>query len=224
MPEITIPFSLKIKDPGSAATHFVGAIASIVAAPFLIAKFIHAGADALSVVSAAVFVISMLLLYSASTVYHTVVSKPATDKLLKKIDHMMIFVLIAGTYSPICLTALRSGCGIYLLAGIWGLAAIGMIFKFFWVTCPKWVSSTIYIGMGWLCVFAIPEILHTIPLQGFLFLLAGGLVYTVGGVLYAMKFTLFNNRHKYFGSHEIFHLLVMLGNLLQFITIYNYLV
>ena len=224
IPDLRQCFDLKVRDPGSALTHFIGAIAAIVAAPFLICHMAAKGADALGILGACIFVLSMILLYSASTTYHTVVVSKETEKIFKRIDHMMIFVLIAGTYTPICLTVLRDSCGYLLLVGVWGIAVIGMIFKFFWVTCPKWLSSVIYISMGWLCIFALPEILQSMGTEGFLFLLAGGIVYTVGGVLYALKLEPFNGRHPYFGSHEIFHVCVMAGNLLQFITIYNYLV
>ncbi len=220
--DISIPFSFKIKDPVSAGTHFLGAIAAIVALPFMIERAVATGADGLSIFGSIIFVLSMFLLYGASATYHTVVVSPEANIKFKKVDHMMIFILIAGTYTPICLTALRDSVGFILLAAIWGLAFLGMIFKFCWVTCPKWVSSTIYIAMGWLCVFAFPQIYASLSLQGFLYLLAGGIIYTVGGVIYALKAKLFNSKHTYFGSHEIFHLFVMAGNLLQFICIYHY--
>lgn len=216
------PFSLTIKDPCSAGTHFIGAVASAVAAPFLILHYVESGADFLSVISACVFVLSMFLLYSASTAYHTVVVSCELDKKFKKLDHMMIFVLIAGSYTPFCLITLRESCGVMLLACIWGMALLGMVFKFLWVTCPKWVSSVIYIGMGWMVVFALPQIMNNIQPKGFWYLLAGGIVYTIGGVIYALKLSIFNSRHNYFGSHEIFHLFVMAGNLLHFIAIYYY--
>ena len=215
-------FSLQIKDPGSAATHFIGAVAALVAAPFLICRYISLGADWISLAGVIVFLCSMFLLYAASTTYHTVVTDTVTEKKLKKVDHMMIFILIAGTYTPICLTALRDGCGLYLLLAIWGLAFIGMVFKFCWVTCPKWISSVIYIGMGWLCIFALPQLVACLSKEGFMYLLYGGIIYTVGGIIYALRLPIFNSRHPYFGSHEIFHLFVMAGNLMHFIVIYRF--
>lgn len=214
---------VKIKDPGSAMTHFIGAVSAAVAGFFLLNHFVRKGADGVDLVGALVFIVSMIALYTASTVYHSVVVEASVDKMFKKIDHMMIFILIAGTYTPICLTALRDSCGYYLLAAIWGVAALGMIFKYFWVTCPKWMSSVIYIGMGWLCILALPQIVAGMSLKGFLYLLAGGIVYTLGGVIYALKLKVFNEAHPHFGSHEIFHLFVMAGNALQFVAIYNYL-
>ena len=137
---------------------------------------------------------------------------------------MMICVLIAGTYTPICLTALAGRKGYTLLAIVWGLAILGIVFKFFWVNCPKWVSSLIYIVMGWSCVYAMPQIVDTLPLGGFLWLLAGGILYTVGGVIYALKLKAFDERFKNFGSHEIFHLFVMGGTACHYVFMFCYLV
>lgn len=99
-----------------------------------------------------------------------------------------------------------------------------MVIKALWITCPKWFSSVIYIVMGWLCIAALPQLLSALPSGGFGWLLAGGIAYTVGGVLYALKLSLFNNRHPYFGSHEIFHLFVMLGSVCHFICMYGYVI
>ena len=106
---------------------------------------------------------------------------------------------------------------------VWGLAIVGMIFKLLWVTCPKWVSSVIYIAMGWVCVLAMPQLVAGLSFGAFMWLLAGGLFYTVGGVIYAMKFPVFHNRFQYFGCHELFHVFVMAGSLCHFIVMYVYL-
>ena len=133
---------------------------------------------------------------------------------------MMIFVLIAGTYTPVCLIAIGGKLGITLLAIVWGIAVVGIIFKALWVTCPKWVSSVLYIGMGWTCVLAFTQILNALPPKAFGWLLGGGIIYTIGGVIYALKLPIFNLRHKNFGSHEIFHLFVMAGSACHFIVMY----
>ena len=109
-----------------------------------------------------------------------------------------------------------------LLAIVWGLAIVGMIFKLLWVTCPKWVSSVIYIGMGWVCLMGLPEILSSLSPSAFGWLLAGGIIYTVGGIIYALKLPIFNSRHQNFGSHEIFHLFVMAGSLCHYIVMYSF--
>lgn len=133
---------------------------------------------------------------------------------------MMISVLIAGTYTPVCLIALPKNIGIPLLATVWGIALLGIILKAFWVTCPKWVSSVLYIGMGWTCVLAFTNILNSLTHSAFIWLLTGGLIYTVGGVIYALKLPIFNSKHKNFGSHEIFHLFVMGGSACHYVVMY----
>ncbi len=212
---------LRIKDPGSALTHFVGAIASVVAAPFLIQHAITMGVSTPVLIGLCIYAFSLILLYSASTTYHSVLVSKESDKIFKKIDHMSIFVLIAGTYTPLCLTVLADTCGIPLLIGVWAVALSGICFKFFWVTCPKWVSSVMYIGMGWLCVLAFPWLLPALTPFGFWMLLLGGISYTVGGVIYALKLPVFDRIHPNFGAHEIFHVFVMIGSLLHFIMVYN---
>ena len=201
-----------IKDPGSSITHFIGFICAILATPCLLiyASARHIGLAGL--VSLSVFMISMILLYGASTAYHTFIVQPHTEKILKRIDHMMIFVLIAGSYTPVCAMVLPQPIGTILLAVIWGLAFAGMVLKLFWVTCPKWFSSIIYIAMGWACVFVMPQLYVSLPRQAFLLLALGGIIYTIGGVIYAMKLKVFNERFPKFGSHEVFHVCVMLGS------------
>ena len=147
---------------------------------------------------------------------------PRINKILKKVDHMMISVMIAGSYTPVCLIVLKGRTGYTLCALVWGIAILGILVKAFWINCPKWFSSALYIGMGWLCVLAFTQIINSLSPSAFGWLLAGGLIYTVGGVIYALKLPLFNSRHKYFGSHEIFHLFVMGGSICHFIVMYVY--
>ena len=154
--------------------------------------------------------------------YHTVNLTGRALRIFKKIDHMMIFVLIAGSYTPVCLIVLGGEVGYKLLALVWGIALIGMGIKAVWVTCPKWFSSIIYIAMGWVCVLVFGQLLENLPTGAFLWLLAGGIIYTVGGVIYAMKLSVFNAKHKWFGSHEVFHLFVMAGSVCHFICMYLY--
>ena len=141
-------------------------------------------------------------------------------KIFKKIDHMMIFVLIAGSYTPICMIVLGGTSGYTMLAIVWGIAIVGMLIKAFWITCPKWFSSVIYIAMGWVCVLVIGQLLDTMPTVSFIWLLAGGIIYTIGGIIYALKLPIFNSKHENFGSHEVFHLFVMGGSLCHFICMY----
>lgn len=211
-----------IKDPGSAITHFIGMLMAIFVAIPLLIKAAHEPGH-IYVVSLAIYAASLILLYAASTTYHTFDKSEKINTILKKIDHMMIFVLIAGSYTPICLLVLDKKTGIPLLALVWGIAIAGILIKAFWVYCPKWVSSVLYIGMGWTCVLAFTQILNSLSPAAFGWLLAGGIIYTVGGIIYALKLPLFNNKHKNFGSHEIFHLFVMGGSACHFIVMYAYL-
>ena len=211
-----------IRDPGSAITHFIGMLMAIFAAIPLLIKAAHEPGH-IYVISLAIYAASLILLYAASTTYHTFDKSEKINTILKKIDHMMIFVLIAGSYTPICLLVLDKKTGIPLLALVWGIAIAGILIKAFWVYCPKWVSSVLYIGMGWTCVLAFTQILNSLSPAAFGWLLAGGIIYTVGGIIYALKLPLFNNKHKNFGSHEIFHLFVMGGSACHFIVMYAYL-
>ena len=211
-----------IKDPGSAITHFIGMLMAIFAAvPLLIKAASEPGR--IYIISLAIYAASLILLYAASTTYHTFDISEKVNTVLKKIDHMMISVLIAGSYTPVCLIVLRGRTGLILLTIVWSIAIVGILIKAFWVYCPKWVSSVLYIGMGWTCVLAFTQILNNMSPAAFGWLLAGGIIYTVGGVIYALKLPIFDNRHKNFGSHEIFHLFVMGGSACHFVVMYAFL-
>lgn len=210
-----------IKDPGSAITHFIGMLMAIFAAVPLLIKAAHEP-ERIYVISLTIYAISLILLYAASTTYHTFDISKKANTILKKIDHMMIFILIAGSYTPICLLALNQPVGTILLAIVWGIAILGILFKAFWVYCPKWVSSVLYIGMGWICVLAFSQLLNNLSPAAFGWLLAGGIIYTIGGIIYALKLPIFNAKFKNFGSHEIFHLFVMGGSACHFVVMYAY--
>ena len=146
-----------VKDPGSAITHFIGMLMAIFAAVPLLIKAAHEP-EKIYVISIAVYALSLILLYAASTTYHTFDKSEKLNTILKKIDHMMISILIAGSYTPICLLVLKGKTGIILLSIVWGIAIVGILIKAFWIYCPKWVSSVLYIGMGWTCVLAFTQI------------------------------------------------------------------
>ena len=214
--------SFHAKDPISALTHFLGMILSVAATPAIL---IHASAHSnAGMKSAAVFMMSMTLLYGASASYHAFHISERADRILRKIDHCNIFLLIAGSYTPVCILAMEHDHGLRLLALIWVLAFAGILFKFCWITCPKWVSSVIYISMGWAWVFCLPEIRAALG-SGFLLLLLEGIFYTVGGVLYALKPKLFPREAETgFGNHELFHLFVMAGSLFHFLLVWQVLI
>ena len=211
-----------IKEPGSAITHFIGMLMAIFAAVPLLIKAAHEPSR-IYIISLTIYAASLILLYAASTTYHTFDISAKVNTVLKKIDHMMISVLIAGSYTPVCLIVLKGKTGIILLSIVWAIAVAGILIKAFWVYCPKWVSSVLYIGMGWTCVLAFTQILNNMSPAAFGWLLAGGIIYTAGGVIYALKLPFFNNRHKNFGSHEIFHLFVMGGSACHFVVMYAFL-
>lgn len=211
---------LTIREPGSALTHFIAMMATLIAASPLLIK---AALDSpTSLTAMTVFIISMIALYGASATYHSVNLTGRALKVFRKIDHMMIFILIAGSYTPVCMIILEHSMGYKLLGIVWSIAIGGILIKAFWITCPKWFSSLLYIAMGWVCLLVFGELWNTLPRAAFLWLLAGGIIYTVGGVIYALKLPIFNARHKNFGSHEIFHLFVMAGSFCHFIFMYFY--
>lgn len=212
--------NIHVKDPGSAITHFIGMMMAIFASTPLLIKAARQP-DKIHLIALGIFICSMILLYGASTIYHTLDISEHINRILKKLDHMMIFVLIAGSYTPICLIVLEPTLGLRLLALVWGIAAIGIFVKLFWINCPKWFSSVLYIGMGWTCVLAFTQIINSLPKAAFGWLLAGGIIYTIGGLIYALKLPIFNNKHKNFGSHEIFHLFVMGGSMCHFILMFS---
>ena len=209
----------RMKDPGSAITHLIAMVAAAIASVPLLIKAAKTPGY-LHLAALAVFILSMICLYGASTLYHTLNISPVINKRLRKLDHMMIFVLIAGTYTPVCLIVLGDHTGWNLLGLVWGIALVGIIINALWITCPKWFSSVLYIAMGWLCVFAVVPIVNALSPAGFGWLLAGGIIYTAGGVLYALKLPLFNARHKVFGTHEIFHVFVMAGSACHYVLMY----
>ena len=213
--------SIRLKDPGSAITHGIAMILAIAGATPLLIKTAR-NANFLHVAALAVFILTMILLYAASTIYHSVDSTEKINRRLRKMDHMMIFVMIAGSYTPVCIIALHNTTGYVLCAAVWIIALLGIILKGFWITCPKWVSSVLYISMGWLCILAFVPIFHSLPRACFGWLLAGGIIYTIGGIIYGLKLPLFNARHKNFGSHEIFHVFIMFGSICHFIAMYFY--
>ena len=211
----------KLKDPGSAITHLIAMIGAVICSFPLIYKAAHSS-NTTAVAAMTIFICSMILLYGASTLYHSLDISSKINLVFRRIDHAMIFVLIAGSYTPVCLLALDRSKGIPLLIFIWLAAAVGISLKIFIINCPHWVSSVIYIAMGWTCVFVFKPLLSVLPPAAFGWLLAGGIIYTIGGILYGLKLPIFDKLPANFGSHEIFHLFVMGGSFCHFIFMYVY--
>ena len=153
-----------------------------------------------------------------SDVYHLLKVPARVEVVLRKLDHIMIFVLIAGTYTPICLIALRGPAGYAMLAVVWSLAVAGVFFKVFYLNAPRWAYTGIYLLMGWVCIFAIVPLARAVGLRRLVWLFAGGVFYSVGAVIYGLKKP--NLIPGWLGFHEIFHIFIILGSLSHFCFVY----
>ena len=199
--------------PWSAITHGAGAVLGALATAVLVAGAARLG-DVWKLASFAIYGLSMTALYTASTLYHCVNTTVAGRVALRKLDHASIYFLIAGSYTPVCLIALRGAWGWTLFGVIWALAIAGLVMSLTWINCPRIVTSTVYIAMGWLAVVAIYPLWLVLGSRGVFWLLAGGVLYTVGGVLYALKWPGRDNPR--FGCHEVFHVFILLGSIAHF--------
>jgi len=200
---------LQREEIANVVTHGVGVILSIGAGSVLIAlAALHAGTREL--ISTAIFSASLVLLYSASTLYHAA-SEPSTKARLKILDHCAIFILIAGTYTPFTIAAIRGGWGWSLFGIVWGMAVIGIVFKLFFTGRYKVLSTATYIGMGWLIVVALVPLVQALSPAGLAWLVAGGVLYTVGTVFY--------HRESVPYSHAIWHGFVLAGSSCHFVAV-----
>ena len=211
--------SIKIKDPVSGFLHLAGAVLSAVGLYFLILYAVVNG-TIWHIVSFSIFGASLILLYTASSIYHLLVVSEKGNTILRKIDHMMIYVLIAGTYTPVCLVPLRGGWGWTLLISIWGIAMAGIILKILWFNAPRWLYTLFYLVMGWLIVIAFVPLFRTMPTAAMLWLIAGGLLYTAGAIIYGTKWP--KLKSKVFGFHEVFHIFVLYGSFCHFWMMFRY--
>ena len=217
----------RIKDPVSGITHLIGAALSLAGLVLLIVFApLYSNEKAWDIVSFTIFGVALLLLYLFSTLYHMLNLKEKGTRVFRKFDHIMIYILIAATYTPVCLGPLRGPWGWTIFGIVWAMAIIGTILTAVWIDAPRKLTTAIYIIMGWTVVIALYPmitIFSQIPrgIEGMLWLLAGGIFYTIGGVLYAKKWR--KLKSKYWGFHEIFHIFVMLGSFCQFWFIFNYL-
>lgn len=208
----------KEKDLMSAWLHLLGLGLSIAGTVLLIIR--GAGMTPWHVVSYAIFGATMIALYAASSTYHLFYISDKVHGILRKIDHIMIFMLIAGTYTPICLVTLHGAWGWVLFGIVWACALGGLFIKIFWMDAPRWLSTVFYIAMGWSALIAIWPLSHALPMRGLCWLFGGGIVYTIGGVFYALKIPRIS--WKYFGFHELFHIFILLGSACFYILIWNY--
>ena len=208
------------KEITSSLTHLAGAILALAGTVVLLIHSLPKGEGARNA-SVLTFGISMVLLYTASATYHWVDEAKEKLKLfMRKIDHMAIFVLIAGTYTPLCVMALDKPSGWILLVSAWGVAFAGFLMKIFWMNAPQWISSGLYVAMGWMSVFEIKPLAKALSSGGTFWLAAGGIIYTIGAFIYGLERPRINI--SWFGSHELFHLFVIAGTACHYVMVYSY--
>jgi hemolysin III len=193
-------------------SHAIGFVLSIIALVLLLMRAMALG-NIWHIISVSIFGLSLMILYAASTLYHSA-KQQKLRKRLKIFDHSAIYVLIAGTYTPFTLITLNSTKGWVIFGISWGMALIGIILKLFFTGKYKFISTLLYILMGWMIVFAIKPLMDSLPLEGLHWLFAGGVAYTIGAILYSIKKIKFN--------HAIFHILVLMGSFCHFYSVLFY--
>lgn len=207
----------RFRDPVSGFTHLGAAIAAFIGLGLLL---IIARENLWKQFSLMVYGFSLTLMFSASAAYHLPKARPQVILWLRKLDHAAIYLLIAGTYTPICLNMFTGFWKWGMLAIVWSFALIGILIKMFFINSPRWASAAVYMIMGWLAVIAMGEIITTMPAGAIFWLVAGGLVFSLGAVVYATK--IMNFKPGVFGFHESWHIFVILGCLCHFILIAIY--
>jgi hemolysin III len=204
----------RFHQPVSGFTHLGGAIAS---AGGLLVLLILGWQGFEKVISLLVYGLSLVGLFAASAAYHLAKVKPSTRQILRKLDHSAIFLLIAGTYTPFCINAFTGFFRWGLLSIIWSIALIGILVKVFWIGAPRWLNALMYVLMGWLSVSAIGQMTVALTPFSLTWLIVGGVIYTLGAVVYAAK--LFDFVPGKFGSHEAWHIFVLFGALAHFLAV-----
>ena len=192
--------------------HLVTAPVALVCGTVLIALAPTASAAA----AAAAFAVSAVVLFTTSAIYHRGRWSPAAERRLKRLDHASIFLLIAGTYTPFAVLALNDEVRIAVLAGVWGTAIAGVLFRVLWVNAPRRLYVPLYIGLGWTASFVVPQLLRGAGAAAFTLLAVGGACYTLGGVVYGLRRP--NPLPRWFGFHEVFHSLTVVGFILQYVA------
>lgn len=214
----------KLRDPLNGLTHCIGASLSVVGLVILIV-FSSIWGNAYHIVSFTIFGTALVLLYLFSTLYHWLNISEKGVSIFRKFDHIMIYILIAASYTPVCLVPLRGPWGWTIFGIIWGFAILGTILSAVWIKAPRAITTAIYLFMGWAVIIAIYPLVITFRDAGLLYslawLVAGGIFYTIGGILYAFKIP--KNKFKGWGFHELFHIFVMLGSACHYWFILHYL-
>jgi len=208
---------ISLRDPVSGLTHLIGAALAIVGTVLLIVRVANPALP-WHLVTFSIFGGGMILLFTASTLYHWLPVSEKGVRVLRRVDHSMIFFYIAATYTPICLIPLRGPWGWSIFGVIWGLALGGIAMKVFWLNAPRWFSTAIYLAMGWLVLVGIYPLARELSPGALAWLVGGGLVYSAGAVIYALKRP--DPWPKHFGFHEIFHIFVIGGSFCHFVVMY----
>lgn len=209
----------KARDPISSYSHFIGAGLSVLGLAVMVIHLLLTGSNAVTAVSSLLFCLSLIALYCASGIYHFAHSSPKVLLILRKLDHAMIYVLIAGSYTPVLLALLPHPKGAIFVGAIWGIAAIGILMKLCWFNAPRWLGTLLYLLMGWAIVVDLPA-LQGLYAPAMKLLAAGGILYTIGGIIYMLKWPNFS---KEFGFHELFHIFVILGSVCHYFMVLMYL-
>ena len=212
----------KLREPINSLTHLAGAGLSLIALVAMLFKCINTNASTVALLSICIFGISLILLYTVSGTYHGVISTDKVINHLKRLDHSMIFILIAGSYAPFCLITLGDSFGKTMFTIMVLIAFAGIIFKMCWFNCPRWLQTALYIGMGWSALFMLKPLSLVLPSTSIFLLVLGGVLYTIGGIIYGAK-----PKFLKFGSwefHEIFHIFILLGSLSHFMCVFIYLI
>jgi len=205
------------REPVNGLTHLTGAALAVVG---LVILLVISQGDLLKQGSLLVYGLSLVILLSASAAYHLVKASPKTIQWLRKLDHSAIFLLIAGTYTPVCLNLLKGFWQWGMLGIIWSIALAGVLMKVFWISAPRGLSAAIYLLMGWLGVIGGKEILGSLPGGALTWLVAGGIAFTIGAVVYATR--IFDFAPGVFGFHEVWHIFVLVGCTCHFLLMLLY--
>ena len=211
-----------IREPINGFTHLFGAILSFAGLLILVIKTTLENPSPIALTAVIIFGISLILLYSASATYHLVIAKENTIKFLRRIDHSMIFILIAGSYAPFCLISLNGVKGWVLFAVEVLIAILGVSFKLIWFNSPRWISTMIYVIMGWCAIFLIVPLSKSLSTTGTMLLVGGGILYTIGSVIYGAKPKFLKLKKLEF--HEIFHIFILLGSICQYLCVLLYVI
>jgi hemolysin III len=207
------------REPVSGLTHFIGLILAVIGTVFLIIRA-SCPVKPVHIISFAVFGAGMIMVYLASTLYHWLPLSEKGVAFMRRIDHISIFFIIAATYTPICAIPLKGPWGISILSCVWTFALMGFILKIAWMNAPRWLSTALYVLMGWLCVVAVIPLIRNLQTGALVWLLVGGIFYSVGAIIYGVKRP--RLWPSVFGFHELFHILIICGTVSHYIVMYRY--